>query len=134
MTTNSLPLVAYRMAEWTAVQVWESPVELPAAAPDAAARQAGLQLAELPVGQQSEQGLPADSGVADFLWAQIDARTVKLELAVGSLAQERRLLPDSAFERSVSARSNSAKTGHSENDYGGPRGQVTHTRQNLTFP
>ena len=92
------------MAEWTAVQqpVWESPVELPAAAPDAAARQAGLQLAELPVGQQSEQGLPADLGVADFLKAQIDAHTVKLEPAVGPLAQERRLLPGSAFERAAS--------------------------------
>jgi hypothetical protein len=48
-----------------------------------------------------EQALPADSGVADFLRAQIDAHKVKLERAVGLLPQENRLLPGLAFVRAA---------------------------------
>jgi hypothetical protein len=78
-------------------QGWESPAELPAAAPDAAARQAWLvhwQLAELPAG---ERRLSADLSSAGLLGAKIDVHRVKLELAVGP--PEMRLLPDSAFVR-----------------------------------
>jgi len=105
---SSLPLVAHWGAEWPAVRQpgRESAAELPAVAPDAAARQdwqAYLPLAELPAGEQSEQEAPAGSGVADFLKAQIDAHMVKLELAVGRLAQKVRLLPDSAFVRAPPA-------------------------------
>ena len=79
---------------------------MPAGALDAAARQgwqACLPLAELPAGEQSEQEAQADSGVADFQRAQIDAHRVKLELAVGPMAQESCLLPDSAFVRAPPA-------------------------------
>jgi len=105
---NPLPLAARwepqrPVAEWSVVrqQALESPAQLPAAQ-DAAARpvwQACLPLAGLQAGgQESEQRLPADSGVAHFLRAQIDARRVKLRLAVGP-SPEMCLQPDSAFAR-----------------------------------
>jgi hypothetical protein len=106
---NSLPLVANWEAEWLVgewpvgrQQARESPAELPAAAPDAAVRtvwQACLPLAELPDGEQPEQGLQADLSLAGLLRAQSDAHRVKLELAVGLLPLEMRLPSDSAFVR-----------------------------------
>jgi hypothetical protein len=83
-------------------QVQESPAELPAAVSGAAAPQAWqacLPLAQVPDEEQSEQEASADSGVADFLRVQIDAHRAKLELAVGLLPQEIRLLRGSAFVR-----------------------------------
>ena len=100
MSREQLSRVARLRAERAAArqQELESPVELAAAPLDAAALQAwdaGLQVVELPDGQQAEQDLPAGSREAGFASSRAAVHMVKL--AAGRLAQARRLLPGSAF-------------------------------------